>query len=179
MSLYEGLKENPEFVSFLESCDQNPRCRNLPLFSFLIKPVQRICKYPLLLKVCTEILPSLLFSERIGNGLQDLIRDTDESMDDWRTLTAAKHKIDGIAEKVNENQKAAEGAQARDMQKLMDIASCIDTEVRSYSCHGIMRPSSLPNMLRGGFNEFFIGRRTKYCRATQKIFDGRRYRIGD
>lgn len=108
LSLYEGLKDNEEFVAFLESCDQNPRCRNLPLFSFLIKPVQRICKYPLLLK--------------------DLIRDTDESMDDWRTLTAAKHKIDGIAEKVNENQKAAEGAQARDMQKLTDIANCIDTE---------------------------------------------------
>ncbi len=82
--------------------------------------------------------------------MQDLIRDTDESMDDWRTLTAAKHKIDGIAEKVNENQKAAEGAQARDMQKLMDIASCIDTEVRSCNT---MRPadtSSLPNMVMLG-----------------------------
>ena len=31
---------------------QDPRCKQLDIMSFLVKPVQRVCKYPLLLRVC-------------------------------------------------------------------------------------------------------------------------------
>lgn len=41
----------PDFASFLQENKMNPRVRGLDLNQFLIKPVQRICKYPLLLRV--------------------------------------------------------------------------------------------------------------------------------
>lgn len=39
---------NPAFRAFLELARANPVCKKLPLSGFLIKPIQRICKYPLL-----------------------------------------------------------------------------------------------------------------------------------
>ena len=41
----------PAFGAFVNECLANPRARGLSFFAFLIKPVQRICKYPLLLRV--------------------------------------------------------------------------------------------------------------------------------
>ena len=51
MQVLDSLDRNKKFVAFLDQCMLNPECRGLTLFSFLIKPIQRICKYPLLLKV--------------------------------------------------------------------------------------------------------------------------------
>jgi hypothetical protein len=34
-----------------QQCSRRPECRSMDLSSFLIKPIQRICKYPLLLRV--------------------------------------------------------------------------------------------------------------------------------
>jgi hypothetical protein len=108
-TLVERWKEtNPEFASFLEQCDRTPECRGLDLLSFLIKPVQRLCKYPLLLR--------------------ELIRDTDEQHDEWKTLTAALHKLSGIVDYVNEMQKSAQNAQARMIQRLVEIENSIETE---------------------------------------------------
>lgn len=42
------LKYN--FSTFLEYASSQPQCKNMSLQSYLIKPVQRICKYPLLLR---------------------------------------------------------------------------------------------------------------------------------
>jgi hypothetical protein len=44
-------KKNPQFKKNLDVCHSDPRCRGLFLQSFLIKPIQRVCKYPLLLRV--------------------------------------------------------------------------------------------------------------------------------
>eukprot|EP00727_Mastigamoeba_balamuthi_P003773 m51a1_g13393 hypothetical protein (351) ;mRNA; f:450-2032 len=40
---------HPEFKAFIENVSRNPKCRQLDLAAFLIKPVQRVLKYPLLL----------------------------------------------------------------------------------------------------------------------------------
>jgi len=46
--------ESPEFMNIVKQCQSDPRTNGMPLSSFLIKPMQRITKYPLLIKkVCT------------------------------------------------------------------------------------------------------------------------------
>src|SRR3990167_2876140 len=51
------MKKNPQFKKNLDICHRDPSCKGLFLQSFLIKPIQRVCKYPLLLRVF--ISPSL------------------------------------------------------------------------------------------------------------------------
>ena len=46
-----GYKEqSEELTRFMKSCFKRPESRKLDLESFLIMPLQRLCKYPLLLK---------------------------------------------------------------------------------------------------------------------------------
>jgi len=45
------ISENPTFKQALDTCKANPECRKLDLFAFLLLPMQRLTKYPLLLKV--------------------------------------------------------------------------------------------------------------------------------
>lgn len=44
-------KEKDSFANFIKTCEQHPLCRKLRLESFLLKPIQRVMKYPLLLRV--------------------------------------------------------------------------------------------------------------------------------
>lgn len=53
----------PEFVKVAQICQQDPRTKGMPLSSFLIKPMQRITKYPLIIgKV--SIIYLFLISEK-------------------------------------------------------------------------------------------------------------------
>lgn len=57
-----AIEQNSNFAAFLEENQTNPRLRGLKLDQFLIKPVQRICKYPLLLRVRRVTLLFLIVS---------------------------------------------------------------------------------------------------------------------
>lgn len=81
-------KKYPIFDKFLKDCMEDGACRGLSLLSFLIKPVQRICKYPLLLR--------------------DLIKDTPEDHPDLGPLQQAFEKIEKVVEYVNERKRHAE-----------------------------------------------------------------------
>eukprot|EP01105_Mastigella_eilhardi_P008776 TRINITY_DN210_c0_g4_i1.p1 TRINITY_DN210_c0_g4~~TRINITY_DN210_c0_g4_i1.p1 ORF type:complete len:877 (+),score=177.08 TRINITY_DN210_c0_g4_i1:143-2632(+) len=50
------VESNPTFREYLELCKLNPECKQLDIQSFLIKPVQRICKYPLLLRELQKLM---------------------------------------------------------------------------------------------------------------------------
>eukprot|EP01103_Thecamoeba_quadrilineata_P008047 TRINITY_DN1783_c0_g2_i1.p1 TRINITY_DN1783_c0_g2~~TRINITY_DN1783_c0_g2_i1.p1 ORF type:complete len:439 (-),score=117.28 TRINITY_DN1783_c0_g2_i1:96-1412(-) len=58
ISTFQTCKtSNKQFGTFLKELGRNPECRGLDMVSFLIKPVQRICKYPLLLKQIVSYTP--------------------------------------------------------------------------------------------------------------------------
>ncbi|KYN36796.1 Intersectin-1 [Trachymyrmex septentrionalis] len=47
----------PEFVRVAQTCQQDPRTKGMPLSSFLIKPMQRITKYPLIINKILDYTP--------------------------------------------------------------------------------------------------------------------------
>jgi len=44
------LSSSPAFAAFAAECKKRPECRSLDMLAFFIKPLQRVCKYPLLLR---------------------------------------------------------------------------------------------------------------------------------
>ena len=49
-TILQNKGSNPFFREFEQKCAQDPRTGGLPLSSFLLKPMQRVTKYPLLMK---------------------------------------------------------------------------------------------------------------------------------
>ncbi|KAJ3437598.1 faciogenital dysplasia protein [Anaeramoeba flamelloides] len=78
--------------SFQQFCENNklkiPQVRNLELLDFLIKPIQRICKYPLLFR--------------------ELLKSTSKDFPDYNDLKEAFLKISEVADYVNEKKRNAE-----------------------------------------------------------------------
>lgn len=50
ITLQKLTETNPAFCEVTKRCQSNSRIKGLPLSSFLIKPMQRITKYPLLVQ---------------------------------------------------------------------------------------------------------------------------------
>jgi RhoGEF domain len=65
-----------------------PECQGLDLASFLLKPIQRICKYPLLLK--------------------ELLKNTPESDLDYKAVQKGLIAINGVVSYVNNKRGEAE-----------------------------------------------------------------------
>lgn len=100
-SLYKELKTKDDFKVYIEKSMQNPECKGLTLESYLIKPVQRICKYPLLLR--------------------ELLKHTPPGHKDKQLLEQSMTKIEEIVTAINERTRAA-----GDRDKLIDLQNKID-----------------------------------------------------
>ncbi|KAL1783775.1 intersectin-2 isoform X2 [Sigmodon hispidus] len=55
--LQQKTDEDPDFKEFLKKLASDPRCKGMPLSSFLLKPMQRITRYPLLIRSILENTP--------------------------------------------------------------------------------------------------------------------------
>ncbi|KAH3742532.1 calmodulin-binding protein [Pelomyxa schiedti] len=84
----ETFKRNKSFASFWAERRKLPECQNLELNAMLIKPVQRLCKYPLLLR--------------------ELIASTPKEDPEYNQLIAASKVVDGVLNAVNEGKRAVE-----------------------------------------------------------------------
>jgi hypothetical protein len=84
-------KTNPRFRAFLQKALADPQTNRLLLRDYLIKPMQRICKYPLFLR--------------------ELINHTDRDHPDYDNLTHALDKIHNVVMSVNENKKQEENVE--------------------------------------------------------------------
>ncbi|KAI3636694.1 hypothetical protein MIR68_005383 [Amoeboaphelidium protococcarum] len=102
LSLYKALKSRDDIKLYLEKSMNQPECRGLSLESFLIKPVQRICKYPLLLR--------------------ELIKNTPKGHSDHQLLESAMQKIEEVLNSINEKTRAVV-----DREKLLELQSKIES----------------------------------------------------
>lgn len=59
---HEGV---PEFRALLKKCQLHPKVKGMPLTSYLLKPMQRITKYPLLIKKVDTFLFFVCFCNNI------------------------------------------------------------------------------------------------------------------
>ncbi|XP_069438766.1 intersectin-2 isoform X1 [Ovis canadensis] len=55
--LQQKTDEHADFKEFLKKLASDPRCKGMPLSSFLLKPMQRITRYPLLIRSILENTP--------------------------------------------------------------------------------------------------------------------------
>lgn len=87
--LYTKLKSsNDQFIALLNENQAKPESRRLDLNAFLIKPVQRACKYPLLLR--------------------ELLKETPESHPDYNDLKIAFEAMQESCLKLNERKRDVE-----------------------------------------------------------------------
>uniref|UniRef100_A0A8C9U095 Intersectin-1 n=1 Tax=Scleropages formosus TaxID=113540 RepID=A0A8C9U095_SCLFO len=58
--IQQKTDEVPEFKEFVKRLAMDPRCKGMPLSSFLLKPMQRVTRYPLLIRnVCENTVTPL------------------------------------------------------------------------------------------------------------------------
>lgn len=55
-TLLQQKSSDPQYKEFEQKCVQDSRTGGLPLSSFLLKPMQRVTKYPLLIKRVHELV---------------------------------------------------------------------------------------------------------------------------
>ena len=82
MQMVSNLQSNQEVKDQIQKWMSVPETRGLSLESFLIKPIQRICKYPLLLK--------------------ELLKHTEKTHKDYANLLLAAEKIEAVVKVANE-----------------------------------------------------------------------------
>lgn len=92
------------FAQFID--EPRPECRNLNLQGFLVKPLQRLCKYPLLLR--------------------ELIKETEPGID-LNDLEQAFLDIKAILDEANERTREVEGL--KKLQSIQKLLSKCDVRV--------------------------------------------------
>ncbi|KAK9766343.1 hypothetical protein K7432_004643 [Basidiobolus ranarum] len=99
--LLQKKREDQTICQFLKDCMRSPECRNLDLSSFLLEPMQRITRYPLLLR--------------------QILHYTSKDHDDYQYISQALEKAEGILHEANRVAKIRE-----DEGKLKEISSLVD-----------------------------------------------------
>lgn len=97
----DKIKKTEKIKAYLDTLETDPRLKGVQLTGFLIKPVQRVTKYPLLLR--------------------ELIRYTEENDENYNVLIEAHKKLTEIVDYINEAHKNHEH-----MARLLDLQSEIE-----------------------------------------------------
>ncbi|KAJ3412973.1 cytochrome c oxidase subunit 1 [Chytridiales sp. JEL 0842] len=124
--LQSMTQSNRSFRTFLEDIYKSPVTRNLDLGSFLIKPVQRICKYPLLLK--------------------EIMKNTDESKPDYQVLKDALDGIQRIISIINDGARATDS-----IRKIVEIQGQFNEKMNLVTpTRYLVREDNLSLVIRDG-----------------------------
>eukprot|EP01125_Pyxidicula_operculata_P004422 TRINITY_DN1677_c1_g2_i2.p1 TRINITY_DN1677_c1_g2~~TRINITY_DN1677_c1_g2_i2.p1 ORF type:complete len:938 (+),score=198.17 TRINITY_DN1677_c1_g2_i2:60-2873(+) len=106
--LEEAKVTNQEFSQFHETCMNDTRCRGLGLQAWLIKPLQRLCKYPLLLR--------------------ELVKCTPQDLPDAKHLKEAEAKIGVTVSLINAAKDKAEKEASEEKRFLTQVMQMLKTE---------------------------------------------------
>ncbi|KAH8550754.1 hypothetical protein BGW37DRAFT_426985 [Umbelopsis sp. PMI_123] len=101
--LQKKRDEDKVFAIFLKSCQSRPECRSLDLSSFLLEPMQRITRYPLLLR--------------------QILQSTPKYHHDYGMVIDAIEKAEEVLKDVNEAARKHENK-----QKLQELSRLVDLE---------------------------------------------------
>ncbi|KAI9286625.1 hypothetical protein BC943DRAFT_351418 [Umbelopsis sp. AD052] len=101
--LQKKRDEDKVFATFLKSCQSRPECRSLDLSSFLLEPMQRITRYPLLLR--------------------QILHSTPKYHHDYSMVADAIEKAEEVLKDVNEAARKHENK-----QKLSELSRLVDLE---------------------------------------------------
>jgi len=109
-------KDRAEFASFIDTIESSPKARGINLLGYLIKPVQRICKYPLLFK--------------------ELLKYTTPNNPDYRSINECFVKTTEITNFVNEKQRNSEN-----LQKMAYVNEVLINEEKKYKSFSVFAPA--------------------------------------
>ncbi|XP_062891102.1 intersectin-2b isoform X2 [Mobula hypostoma] len=110
--LQQKTDEEPDFKDYLKKLAFDPRCKGMPLSSFLLKPMQRITRYPLIIKNILENTPevhadhshlklALDRAEELCSQVNEGVREKENS--DRLEWIQSHVQCDGLAEHVTFN----------------------------------------------------------------------------
>jgi len=134
---------NPGFVQFEKKSSVIPETKGIGLVGFLIKPVQRICKYPILLK--------------------ELLKYTPPTHVEYENLQAALDKIEQVVDYINERKRIAENT-----DKLTNIQNMIEglenftlpkptrELIMELPVKKVMKKNALSDYMLWVFNDLFL-----------------------
>ncbi|XP_068126540.1 intersectin-1 isoform X2 [Hyperolius riggenbachi] len=88
--IQQKTDEVPEFKEFVKRLAMDPRCKGMPLSSFILKPMQRVTRYPLIIK--------------------NIIENTPENHPDHSHLKQALEKAEELCSQVNEGVREKENS---------------------------------------------------------------------
>nr|XP_056712131.1 intersectin-2 [Euleptes europaea] len=88
--LQQKTDEESDFKDYLKKVASDPRCKGMPLSSFLLKPMQRITRYPLLIK--------------------SILENTPETHPDYTNLKLALERAEELCSQVNEGVREKENS---------------------------------------------------------------------
>lgn len=132
MKLVHKLQGQPEFKTHLDRLMNSTEGRGLSVESFLIKPVQRICKYPLLLR--------------------ELQKYTDKNSKDTIPLRLATEKIESVVSLVNEATR-----QLGERDRIASVANKIEAPAPvSFEVKRFVRDGNVVRILNGRSKDRYI-----------------------
>ncbi|KAJ3216189.1 Myosin 10A, isoform D [Dinochytrium kinnereticum] len=121
----QALRNAKAFAKFLDQCAAMPESRNLGLQHFLLKPIQRICKYPLFLR--------------------ELIKNTEACHSDYPDLVKALLKIETVVTIVNEGARQAEG-----IHKMLELQNRFTQKVNIVAPSRTMKKNGTLELIANG-----------------------------
>ncbi|XP_017381653.1 intersectin-1 isoform X4 [Cebus imitator] len=88
--IQQKTDEAPDFKEFVKRLAMDPRCKGMPLSSFILKPMQRVTRYPLIIK--------------------NILENTSENHPDHSHLKHALEKAEELCSQVNEGVREKENS---------------------------------------------------------------------